>query len=138
MPQDTKKTSLALALVSGISAFAVLAGPANALTLMDFLKGGPGKSRAADNGVPGVTTVAPTEKALADPEPLPKVSGPRYYTYKADASRAVQTAGFAAASATDATRLIAQAKVSAPSAIASALEAYYSKNAAPLWVSGGD
>jgi murein L,D-transpeptidase YcbB/YkuD len=138
LPQDTKKTSLALALVSGISAFAVLAGPANALTLMDFLKGGPGKSRAADNGVPGVTTVAPTEKALADPEPLPKVSGPRYYTYKADASRAVQTAGFAAASATDATRLIAQAKVSAPSAIASALEAYYSKNAAPLWVSGGD
>ena len=28
LPQDTKKTSLALALVSGISAFAVLAGPA--------------------------------------------------------------------------------------------------------------
>jgi murein L,D-transpeptidase YcbB/YkuD len=138
LPQDTKKTSIALALVSGISAFAVLADPANALTLMDMLRGGPGKSRAADTGVPGVTTVAPTEKALADPEPLPKVSGPRYYTYKADASRTVTTSGFAAASATDATRLIAQAKVSAPAAIASALEGHYNKNAAPLWVSGGD
>jgi hypothetical protein len=48
----------------------------------------------------------PTERSLADPEPLPKVSGPRYYTYKPDAERAVKTAAFAAASATDGTQLI--------------------------------
>ncbi len=141
-----KKTSIALALVSGISIFTGAAAPAHAITLMDFIRGGPGRDagRAPSNNLPGVDTgggravAMPSEKSLADPEPLPKVSGPRYYTYKADAERAVKTAGFAAASATDATRFIAQAKVSAPAEIAAALEAFYGKTAEPIWISGGD
>ncbi len=139
LPQNYKTTSIALALVSGISAFTSMTAPANALTLMDILRGGPGnRDRASNTSVPGVVTTMPSEKQLADPEPLPKVSAPKYFTYKADDMRTVRTAGFAAASATDATRLIAEAKVVAPSDIAAALEAYYAKNAAPLWVANGD
>lgn len=137
-----KKTSIALALVSGISIFTGAAVPAHAVTLLDLLRGGPGADRArrADNGLPGVggNTGMPSERSLADPEPMPKVSGPRYYTYKPDAERIVKTAGFAAVSATNGTRLIAEAKVSAPAEIAMALEAFYGKAAEPVWVSGGD
>jgi len=137
-----KKTSIALALVSGISIFAGAAVPAHAVTLLDILRGGPGADRArrVDNGLPGVggNAALPTERSLADPEPLPKVSGPRYYTYKPDAERLVKTAGFAAVSATDGSRLIAEAKVSAPAEIATALEAFYAKAAQPVWISGGD
>ncbi len=137
-----KKTSIALALVSGISIFAGAAVPAHAVTLLDILRGGPGADRArrVDNGLPGVggNAALPTERSLADPEPLPKVSGPRYYTYKPDAERLVKTAGFAAISATDGSRLVAEAKVSAPAEIATALEAFYAKAAQPVWISGGD
>jgi murein L,D-transpeptidase YcbB/YkuD len=137
-----KKTSIALALVSGISIFAGAAVPAHAVTLLDLLRGGPGTDRArhGDNGLPGVggNTGMPSERSLADPEPLPKVSGPRYYTYKPDAERVVKTAAFAAASASDGTRLLTEAKVSAPAEIATALEAFYSKAAEPVWISGGD
>ncbi|TDK37594.1 peptidoglycan-binding protein [Rhizobium deserti] len=127
--------------MSGISIAATMAAPAQAMTLMDFIRGGPGngRTRPADTGLPGVDTGrVPTEKALADPEPLPKVSGPQYYTYKPAAERAVKTAGFAAASASDARHILAEAKVMAPGDIAAALEAFYGKNAEPLWVSQGD
>lgn len=137
-----KKTSIALALVSGISIFTGAAVPAHAVTLLDLLRGGPGadRPRHADNGLPGVGGNAsmPSERSLADPEPLPKVSGPRYYTYKPDAERVVKTTAFAAASATDGTRLITEARVSAPPEIAAALEAFYGKAAEPLWVTAGD
>lgn len=137
-----KKTSIALALVSGISIFTGAAVPAHAVTLLDLLRGGPGadRPRHADNGLPGVGGNAsmPSERSLADPEPLPKVSGPRYYTYKPDAERVVKTTAFAAASATDGTRLITEARVSAPPEIATALEAFYGKAAEPLWVTAGD
>jgi murein L,D-transpeptidase YcbB/YkuD len=137
------KISIALALTSGISIFAGMTVPAQALTLMDILRGGPGTGRAgqADNGLPGVgggRSAMPSERSLADPEPLPKVSGPRYYTYKPDAERPVKTAGFAAASAADASHLLIEAKVSAPADIAAALEAFYGKAAQPIWVSDGD
>nr|WP_226951223.1 L,D-transpeptidase family protein [Rhizobium terrae] len=129
--------------MSGISIFAGAAAPAHAVTLLDILRGGPGANRGgpAGNGLPGVETgraAMPSEKSLADPEPLPKVSGPRYYTYKPDAERVVKTAGFAAASAADGTRLITTAKVMAPAEIASALEAFYIKTAEPIWISNGD
>jgi len=138
-----KKTSIALALVSGISIFAGAAAPAHAITLLDILRGGPGASRArqADNGLFGGDAGRggmPSERALADPEPLPKVSGPRYYTYKPDAERVVKTAGFAAATAADGTRFLAEAKVSAPAEIAAALEVFYGKTAEPVWITEGD
>ncbi|WP_223218297.1 L,D-transpeptidase family protein [Rhizobium wenxiniae] len=133
-----KKTSVALALLSGISIFAGAAAPAHAITLMDIIRGGPGKRDAAAQANARVQENMPSERALADPEPLPKVSGPRYYTYKADSQRLVKTAAFASASAAGPFQAMGAAKVSAPSDIASALEAFYGKAAEPLWISGGE
>lgn len=139
MQHRHKRISTVLALLSGISIFTGAAAPAQALTLMDLIRGGPGRDDAADRGLPGVGREAtPSEKVLADPEPAPKIRGPRYYAYKPEAERAVNTAGFAAASATDGTELLAQAKFRAPAEIAATLEAFYGKTAKPLWVSHGD
>jgi L,D-transpeptidase YcbB len=134
-----KKTSVALALVSGFSIFAGASAPAHAITLMDILRGGPGKRDGASQAGPrGREEAMPSERSLADPEPLPKISGPRYYTYKADSQRLVKTAGFAAPSSSEAFRALGEAKVSAPSDIAAALESYYAKAEQPIWVSGDD
>ncbi len=65
-----------------------------------------------------------------DPEPLPRVSGPRYYTYKADGTRAVDTSKFPSG--------LAGVKLSATPEIAKALEAYYNAGGQPIWVSNGD
>lgn len=118
--------------------FAGAVAPAHALTLMDIFRGGPGNNDRRVMPPAGVATPMPSEKQLADPEPLPKVEAPKYLAYKPDPMRAIRTSGFAAATAADATHLLASAKVSAPNDIAAALEAYYGKNAAPLWVSAGD
>lgn len=142
LPHAYTKTSLAIALLSGIASSAIGAGTANALTLMDMLRGE--KRQSVQEQVEGrvPTSVQPpiSQRAidLSDPEPLPKVSAPKYFTYKADAFRAVKTSGFATASATDASRFLAQAKVSAPSDVANAVEAFYAKNAALLWVDKED
>jgi murein L,D-transpeptidase YcbB/YkuD len=139
--RQKNKASFALALLSGISIAASLAVPAHAITLMDLIRGGPGNSRPAppDAALPGVgTSRMPSERALADPEPLPKLAGPQYFTYKPAASRVVKTTGFAAATATDGTQLLTNARVSATPDIAAALEAFYATNAEPLWVSAGD
>ncbi|TNM64825.1 L,D-transpeptidase family protein [Aliirhizobium smilacinae] len=139
MQHTHKKTSIALALVSGISIFAGASVPAHAITLMDILRGGPGKRDSAAQANARAQESMPSERALADPEPLPKVSGPRYYTYKADSQRLVRTSGFAAAAAaTGAFHSLVNARVSAPADIASALEAYYGKAGEPVWVSQDD
>lgn len=127
--------------MSGFSVLAGAASPAHALTLMDLIRGGPGKRAPAaseNTALPGVVTTQPAAPNI-DPEPLPKVSGPKYYTYKADAMRAVKTAGFAASSATDDSRFLTQARVAAPGDIAETLEAFYSRaGTKPLWVADGD
>ncbi|MGF9691523.1 L,D-transpeptidase family protein [Rhizobium sp. 0TCS1.26] len=139
LPHAQKTTSFALALLSGISFVAIAAPPAQALTLMDMLRG---KRESIQEQVENrSTTVSPATQRQADrsdPEPLPKISGPRYYTYKTDPMRQVKTGAFAAATATDATRFLAQAKVNAPADVAEAVEAYYSKNGTPLFVENGD
>ncbi|MCJ8506849.1 L,D-transpeptidase family protein [Rhizobium lemnae] len=142
LPHAHTKTSLAIALFSGIASSAVGAGTANALTLMDMLRG---ENRGTiqeqlEGRVPASAQPPISQRAidLSDPEPLPKVSAPKYFTYKADSARAVKTSGFAAASAADASRFLAQAKVSAPSDVAAAVEAFYAKNTAPLWVERED
>lgn len=128
------KTSAALILALGLSVSAVVPGTAGAVTLMDLLRGGPGKieRERQDRGLPGVTQ--PGERTSvagdSDPEPLPRVSGPRYYTYKADGTRAVDTSKFPAG--------LAGIKLSATPEIAKALETYYNAGGAPIWVANGD
>ncbi|WP_244530209.1 L,D-transpeptidase family protein [Rhizobium sp. NFR07] len=135
MQHTSKKTTLALALLSGFSIFAGATAPAHAISLRDLLMGGPGKRDGGSQAGRGRDEAMPSERALADPEPLPKVSGPRYYTYKADAQRLVKTGGFAAA---EPFRSISEAKVSSPSDIAQALESYYATASQPIWVSADD
>lgn len=143
LPHAYTRTSLAIALLSGIATSAIGAGPANALTLMDMLQG---KQRGTvqeqvEGRVPATAEAPPISQRaidLSDPEPLPKVSAPKYFTYKADAVRAIKTSAFAASSASDISRFIAQAKVSAPNDVAAAVEAFYAKNTAPLWVDRED
>jgi murein L,D-transpeptidase YcbB/YkuD len=133
-----KQTSIALALVSAVSTLAAGTVPAQAITLMDIIRGGPGREPAR-NDLPGVETYRQAaEPRDIDPQPLPKVAGPKYNVYKPDAARAVKTAGFAAAAATGPERFLVDAKVSAPADIATVLEAFYGKNSASLWIAAGD
>lgn len=127
------KSSAALILALGLSVSAAMPGTAGAVTLMDLLRGGPGKaaSERQDRGLPGVTTMQGSAAARdVDPEPLPRVSGPRYYTYKADGTRAVDTSKFSSG--------LAGVKLSATPEVAKALEAYYNAGGQPIWVSNGD
>lgn len=141
LPHAQKKTSLMLALMSGISVCSLAVPSAHALTLMDMLRGNRPSIQEQVEGRAGAAAVSPTDQRaidMSDPEPLPKVSGPKYYTYKTDSMRAIKTAGFAAASASDDTHFLMGAQVSAPSDIAAAVETYYRKAAKPLWVEQGD
>lgn len=139
MQITSKKASIALAFVSGLSTFAATTAPVQAITLMDIIRGGPGKREPVlENRAPGVVSRDRRAERDVDPQPLPKVKGPQYHVYRADQMRAVKTQGFAAANATGPARSLIDAKVSAPSDIAAALEAFYAKTTAPLWVSDGE
>ncbi|MQB05697.1 peptidoglycan-binding protein [Agrobacterium tumefaciens] len=129
------KTSAALVLALGLSVSTALSGSAGAVTLMDLLRGGPGKVARDRGEMPpaGIVTSPPTVGPSADasdPEPLPRVSGPRYYDYKADTARAVNTANFGEG--------LANVKFSATPEIGKALEAYYGAGGRALWVSEGE
>ncbi|TCL73482.1 L,D-transpeptidase family protein [Rhizobium sp. BK251] len=144
----TKGAVSALALSCGMAVMD--ATPAHAITLLDFIRGGP-KSRGES------TIIDPSQggrllRAPQDPTPLPTVSSPRYYTYSADALRFIDTEKFAdpvvtGAVATagpladttpvDERRFLIEAHVKANNDVAKAVEAYYSDNSRPLvWVSG--
>lgn len=126
------KKSAAFILALGVSVSAGIPAPASAITLMDLLRGGPGKieRERQDRGLPGVVQQNAPIGGDIDPEPTPRISGPRYYTNKADGTRAVDTSKFGPD--------YAGVKVSATPEIAKALEAYYTGGAKPIWVSNGD
>ncbi|WP_458575405.1 L,D-transpeptidase family protein [Agrobacterium sp. 22-226-1] len=131
------KTSAALVLALGLSVSTALPGSAGAVTLMDLLRGGPGKIARDRGELPpaGIVTSPPGSSAgqsadASDPEPLPRVSGPRYYDYKADTARAVNTVNFGEG--------LANLKFSATPEIAKALEAYYGAGGKTLWISEGE
>jgi murein L,D-transpeptidase YcbB/YkuD len=129
------KSSAALVLALGLSVSTALPGSAGAVTLMDLLRGGPGKVARDRGELPpaGIVTspsVSGPSADASDPEPLPRVSGPRYYDYKADTARVVNTANFGEG--------LANLKFSATPEIAKALEAYYGAGGKTLWVSEGE
>ncbi|CUX18659.1 conserved exported hypothetical protein [Agrobacterium genomosp. 5 str. CFBP 6626] len=135
MQVTSGKSSAALVLALGLSVSTALPGSAGAVTLMDLLRGGPGKVARDRGELPpaGIVTSPPVSGPSADasdPEPLPRVSGPRYYDYKADAARMVNTANFGEG--------LANLKFSATPEIAKALEAYYGAGGKTLWVSEGE
>ena len=150
-----KSAVSALALSCGVAVMS--AAPAHAYTLMDMLRGDRERSQSTifmDQMPPGHVGrggIGGGSLGGLDPEaPLPKVSGPRYYTYKAETLQFVDTGRFvdpvvtgavadvsAGAGAEPAVqrRFLAQAKVRANTDVAKALDAYYGDNRNPLvWV----
>jgi len=135
------KTTAAMALVLSGAMTLIDVRTAGAYTLMDMMRG-----RANNQQQQQIITGLPSQPEAAiknalrdnDPEPLPKVTGPRYYTFKADATRQISTGAFVNSTAvpTDQRRLLAEVKVSASPEVAKAIEDYYAANGALLWVSG--
>ncbi|MFC6444091.1 L,D-transpeptidase family protein [Shinella zoogloeoides] len=86
----TKTAVLAAALAVSCAAITLPAAPANAITLMDILRGGK-KKEPVREPLPGVDggVSLPNATVKQEAKPLPRVTGPRYYTYKADALKRV-------------------------------------------------
>lgn len=153
-----KKTVWTAAFVASLVTSIAIAPNANATTLLDLLRGGPGKSaNRSGEGRPflfGGAPAAPVDIG-GDPEPLPKISGPRYYTYKSEQLRPIQSARFVAAApsvtetqaaeiattgsiaeAPELRDLMVDARVLAVDDVAKAVEAYYSAQKPMIWVDG--
>lgn len=142
--QMNRKT-LAAGLLAAVSAISLPAGNAAATTLMDLLRGGPSANKTQGAGKPLFGgTQSEIEGAISDPDPLPKITGPRYYTYKTDALRAIQTAKFGATVtaspgevSADLRAAAAGVKVLATDEIAKAVEEYYGAGRPLVWVQTG-
>ncbi|WP_018900565.1 murein L,D-transpeptidase [Rhizobium sp. 2MFCol3.1] len=136
----------ALALSCGMAAMGV--APAHAYTLMDMIRGD--RARTQSTIINPAPEVLPPQANTS--APLPKVSAPRYYTYKVDPMRLVDTGKFtdpvvtgavaAVGAPSDATpsvqrRYLIDAKVRAPVEVAKALETYYGDTKNELvWLTG--
>ncbi|GEO83121.1 MULTISPECIES: L,D-transpeptidase family protein [Alphaproteobacteria] len=134
--------------LAAITAFSALPRASEAATLLDLLRGGPGKTSQKS----GMSTIIEPQARggleMGDPEPLPKVAGPRYYTYKAEATRAIvlkASAALAGPNTDNATptvttdlpqvrRFLGDAGVRAPDEVAKAVEAYYNDGKPLIWV----
>ncbi|MEK1902146.1 MAG: peptidoglycan-binding protein, partial [Rhizobium sp.] len=141
-------SALALSCVMG-------AVPAHAYTLMDMLRGDRARSGQSTIIMDPSAPVRGNRNGLGgdiDPEAaMPKVSSPRYYTYKAETLQLVDTTKFADPVVTGAVadvsgsattdgapqrHFLTEAKVRANADIAKALQAYYGDGKNPLvWVS---
>lgn len=134
---------------------------ADATTLLDLLRGGPGRqARQQQQSAPmSLEQQARGGLEMGDPEPLPKVKGPQYYTYKPEATRLIAIKASAPSNAPstpaavgsadgaapvvaptttaplDPRSFAAEVKVRATDDVAKVVEAYYSDPQKPLiWV----
>ncbi|MBW8322684.1 MAG: L,D-transpeptidase family protein [Arenimonas sp.] len=145
-----KKIAATTALAA-ITAFAALPPAAGAVTLLDLLRGGPGRSQQGSGMGTRLEPEARGGLEMGDPEPLPKVAGPRYYAYKPDATRVIAIKGPVAPPAPDTAavdpaspsvaadqpqvrRFLAETGVRASDEVAKAVEAYYADNKPLIWV----
>ncbi|WP_026623016.1 L,D-transpeptidase YcbB [Ensifer sp. WSM1721] len=151
------KSAAIVALMSGCAIATIDVRPASAITFMDFIRGG--KRRAAPEQVqpaqplPGMNTIAPQRmEEVAKP---PRVTGPRYYTYKAEPLRRIATdrlldpvvtgsvrkyglPPMVRAPVADALQFLPQIDVRATANVAKAVESFYAANSDFLWVQGSD
>jgi len=151
------KSAAIVALMSGCAIATIDVRPASAITFMDFIRGG--KRRAAPEQVqpaqplPGMNTLAPQRmEEVAKP---PRVTGPRYYTYKAEPLRRIATdrlldpvvtgsvrkydlPPMVRAPVSDARQFLPQVDVRATGNVAKAVESFYAAHSDFLWVQGSD
>ena len=135
------------ALLAATTAVGALPGDATATTLLDLLRGGPGRQVKQQPAPASLESQARGGLEMGDPEPLPKVAGPRYYTYKPEAQRAIKIklpVAQAAAGATEAPaaevlgarRFLSDVSVRATDEVAKTVEAYYGNpNKSLIWTS---
>ncbi|MBC2773210.1 L,D-transpeptidase family protein [Rhizobium sp. AQ_MP] len=132
------------AMLAATTAAGTLPGEAAATTLLDLLRGGPGRQVKQQAAPAALESQAQGGLEMGDPEPLPKVTGPRYYTYKPEAQRAIKiklpvsepVAGSAEAQATPevlgARRFLSEVSVRATDEVAKSIEGYYGNLNKPL------
>ncbi|PZU83335.1 MAG: peptidoglycan-binding protein [Shinella sp.] len=127
----------ATAVLAAVTGFNAFPHSANAATLLDLLRGGPAKNKPAMNSV--IEPQANGGLEMGDPEPLPKISGPRYYTYKAEATRLIAIPAAAGNTDTPTTRsaqdFLPSVKVNATADVAAVVEDYYKSGKPLIWVS---
>ncbi len=147
----TRKTKFVVtALLAATTAAGTLPGEAAATTLLDLLRGGPGRQAKQQSAPASLEQQARGGLEMGDPEPLPKVAGPQYYTYKPEAQRAIKiklpvsepVAGSAEAEATPevlgSRRFLSDVSVRATDEVAKTVEAYYGNLNKPLIWTDGD
>lgn len=131
------------AFLAATTVLGALPGQASATTLLDLLRGGPGRNTREQARPNILEQQALGGLEMGDPEPLPKVAGPRYYTYKPETLRAIRIALPAASNGDPAAqnevlgtrRFLAEVNVRANDEVAKTVEAYYSNTTKPLiWV----
>lgn len=135
------------ALLAATTAVGTLPGDAAATTLLDLLRGGPGRQAKQQAAPASLESQAQGGLEMGDPEPLPKIAGPRYYTYKPEAQRAIKITlpvTEAAAGSTEAAsaevlgarRFLSDVSVRATDEVAKTVETYYGNPNKPLiWTS---
>ena len=147
-----KKTAVvsALALACAFTTYDATPARAETVTLLDILFG---KRRQKQEALPGVGTGIGAE-AQREAKPLPRVSGPRYYTYKADPMKTIAMADLSDPVVTgsiaarglppmlrsadqDIRRAFAGVSARAPAESAKAVVDYYGANAGLIWIAGG-
>ncbi len=147
------KSTALVALISSCAIASIDVRPASAITLMDLIRGG--KRRAAPEQVypgrpvPGFDTLQ-QNRAVAKP---PRVSSPRYYTYKPEPLRRVATDRLVDPVVTgsvggyglppilrvplsNARHFLPEVHVRAPADVAKALESFYGGRTNFLWIAG--
>ncbi len=147
------KTAAIMTLLAGCALTTLQVKPVEALTLMDFIRGG--KKRAVQEDIPalpGVDMGVPLEQKQVR-APLPRVTGPRYYTYKAEPMRKIAMAKLQdpvvtgsinsvdlppmlRAPLSDARQFFSGVSASAPGEVAKAVEDYYGAHQAFVWIDG--
>ena len=153
------KSAAVVALMGACAIATMDVRPAEAITLMDFIRGG--KKRTAPERVQPVQpmpgfgmAVPPAAEDRAAVKP-PRVSSPRYYSYKADALRKVATERLldpvvtgsvrtydlppmVRAPTSNARQFLPEVDVRATAEVAKAVEAFYAGRSDFLWVQGGE
>ncbi|MDW9594622.1 L,D-transpeptidase family protein [Sinorhizobium meliloti] len=150
------KSAAIVTLMSGCVVATMDVQPASAITFMDFIRGG--KKRDVQEQVqprrqlPGVDMFAPQRLDQKAAKP-PRITGPRYYTYKAEPLRRIATDRLVDPVVTgsvlngalppmlrsplaDARQFLPEVDVRAPAEVAKAVENFYGTRTDFLWIEG--
>lgn len=141
----TSKAAL-LAAATGLVLAAQTQGAYAQKTLFDILFGDK-QNAAQQNSVPGMKNSATSSAAIdaTDPDPLPHVKAPQYFTYKAEAQRLIKIPTLAGPVVTgalstdtnvtgDVSSQPVTISIRAENNVASAIEAFYAKNDNYIWI----